>query len=198
MKSLADEYFILRTNSIQRRQTSRRGRKVGRFRDDEDDDDQEQLLLPGHDPVDLEDGGASPVPAYVELADELKGRWLSRLEVKVRELDELHKGHLARPSLLDDEASSLEEARISGLTRDITEVRRLPDRFDHRPKVFDNVRPVPDVRVLPPSDEGHQEEHRRLPGLRGRNGPKPRHVPRQQTPRVLGGFQEQPELLPQK
>lgn len=110
MKSLTEDFLLLRTNSIRRR----------RFQNEQvsythDDESRVSLLQEEEERVGLDQGS---VPNYVGQSEALQYQ-MGRLEGKVSQLDVLHKRHLARPSF--DEKSS-EEAEIKALTREVSEM----------------------------------------------------------------------------
>jgi len=110
MKSLSQEYFVLRTNAIQRK----------RFQTDQvygqDNDDSNVRLL--RDEIELENGFNGP-PSFVNQSEALQYQ-MTRVEDKVKQLHHLHKRHLARPTL-DDEVSQ-EEVEIQSQTKEVTEM----------------------------------------------------------------------------
>ena len=141
MKSLTEEYFLLRTNSIQRRRfqnDSKVSLVLGinllakfilffqsQFTPYEDDEAHVRLLRDMEDGEDSlhfrANGDASSnigPPSFVGQSEALQYQ-MDRAENKVTQLDALHTRHLARPTL-DDEPQ--EEAEIQSLTKEITNV----------------------------------------------------------------------------
>jgi len=114
MKSLVEEYFVLRTNAIQRR----------RFQNDQVyghlEDETNVRLLRDDNADDIEgNGGVSyGSPSFVSQSEALQYQ-MARVEVKVDQLHEMHLKHLRRPTL-DEE--SQEESNIKRLTNEITQM----------------------------------------------------------------------------
>merc|ERR1711976_386242 len=114
MRSLSQEYFVLRTNAIQRK----------RFQTDQvygNEDDSNVSLL--RDEIELENGVnrghlSSGPPSFVNQSEALQYQ-MTRVEDKVKQLHQSHKSHLARPTLDD---VSQEEAEIQTQTKEVTEV----------------------------------------------------------------------------
>ena len=117
MNCLKDEFFVLRSNAIQRRRFTSDLPRLNPDYVEYDQVDDNVMLLRGNS-RDVERSLPTSTPSYVGQAEALQYQ-MSRLESKVEQLDALHKSHLSRPTLDDD---SQQETEIRALTRDITEV----------------------------------------------------------------------------
>jgi len=111
MKSLVEEYFVLRTNAIQRR----------RFQNDQvygHLEDEPNVRLLRDDDVEGHVGVSFGPPSFVSQSEALQYQ-MARVEAKVEQLHEMHSKHLRRPTF--DEVSQ-EEEEIKRLTSEITQV----------------------------------------------------------------------------
>jgi len=111
MKSLVEEYFVLRTNAIQRR----------RFQNDQvygHLEDETNVRLLRDDDIESHRGVVSGPPSFVGQSEALQYQ-MARAEAKVQQLHDLHSKHLRRPTL--DEVSQ-EESDIKSLTNEITQM----------------------------------------------------------------------------
>nr|ACO11581.1 Syntaxin-16 [Caligus rogercresseyi] len=103
------DFVVMRNNAIQRK----------RFQNEQvygsvEEDAKTRLLNAEEDDEEGEEG-ESPIPSYVGQSEALNYQ-MSRLESKVAKLDSLHKKHLGRPSLDDND---LEAEEIDRSTKDI-------------------------------------------------------------------------------
>jgi len=112
MKSLQQEYFVLRTNAIQRK----------RFENDQvyghiNDDAHVRLLRDNSDDIEINCGATGP-PSFVGQSEALQYQ-LGRAENKIEILNKIYSQHLARPTLDD---FSQEETEIKALSTEITQM----------------------------------------------------------------------------
>lgn len=111
-KTLVEEYFVLRTNSIQRR----------RFQTDQVyghlEDETNVRLLRDVDDIESHRAGVSGPPSFVGQSEALQYQ-MKRTETKIKQLHDLHLRHIRRPTM--DEVSQ-EEADIKSLGLEITQM----------------------------------------------------------------------------
>lgn len=122
-KTLAEEYFLLRTNAIQRRRFQNQ-QLYGDVRYSHDADDPRAELLKDEtssingveeQKSDRRNGNFNSPPSYFGQSEALIYQ-MKRLETKIEQLNSLHKKHLDRPTLDD---KNEEEAQIQSFTKDI-------------------------------------------------------------------------------
>lgn len=111
MRSLTEEYSILRTNAIQRKRFQT-DQVYGHL--DQDEDTHVRLLRDDYE-VEINERNQAP-PSFVGQSEALQYQ-MTRVQDRVNQLDDLHKRHMAQPTL--DET---EEIEIKDRTKEVTEM----------------------------------------------------------------------------